>query len=90
MSRFPFSPALVLAPMEGVTSAPVRGVLANYAPIGLVCTEFVRIAGEKISRPYLLRQVSPNKRQESGGDCPRLFDIVMLRQNQFGLFGVEP
>jgi tRNA-dihydrouridine synthase B len=43
--------------MEGVTSPAVREVLASYGPVGLVCTEFVRIAGEKISRPYLERQV---------------------------------
>lgn len=43
--------------MEGVTNAAVREVLASYGPVGLVCTEFVRIAGEKISRPYLQRQV---------------------------------
>src|SRR3954466_734472 len=57
LSRFPFSPAWVLAPMEGVTNAAVRDVLASYGPVGLVCTEFVRISGEKISRPYLHRQV---------------------------------
>ncbi|HEX2875957.1 MAG TPA: tRNA-dihydrouridine synthase family protein [Polyangiaceae bacterium] len=57
MSRFPFSPATVLAPMEGVTNAAVREVLASYGPVGLVCTEFVRISGEKISRQYLERQV---------------------------------
>jgi len=43
--------------MEGVTNAAVRAVLASYGPVGLVCTEFVRIAGEAISPPYLRRQV---------------------------------
>lgn len=43
--------------MEGVTNAAVREVLASYGPVGLVCTEFVRISGEKISRAYLERQV---------------------------------
>jgi tRNA-dihydrouridine synthase B len=43
--------------MEGVTNAAVREVLASYGPLGLVCTEFVRVAGEKISKPYLERQV---------------------------------
>jgi tRNA-dihydrouridine synthase B len=43
--------------MEGVTNAAVRSVLAGYGPIGLVCTEFVRISGEQISPPYLRRQV---------------------------------
>jgi tRNA-dihydrouridine synthase B len=57
LAQFPFSPPWVLAPMEGVTNAAVREVLASYGPIGLVCTEFVRISGEKISKPYLLKQV---------------------------------
>jgi tRNA-dihydrouridine synthase B len=43
--------------MEGVTNAAVREVLASYGPVGLVCTEFVRISGDQISRPYLRRQV---------------------------------
>jgi tRNA-dihydrouridine synthase C len=57
LSRFPFAPAAVLAPMEGVTNAAVREVLASYGPVGLVCTEFVRISGGRISRSYLKRQV---------------------------------
>jgi tRNA-dihydrouridine synthase B len=43
--------------MEGVTNAAVRQVLASYGPVGLVCTEFVRISGGRISRSYLKRQV---------------------------------
>lgn len=43
--------------MEGVTSAAVREVLASYGPIGLVCTEFVRISGGRISAAYLRKQV---------------------------------
>ena len=43
--------------MEGVTNAAVREVLAGYGPIGLVCTEFVRISGDRISASYLRRQV---------------------------------
>ncbi|MEO7035339.1 MAG: tRNA-dihydrouridine synthase [Polyangiaceae bacterium] len=57
MAQFPFLPACVLAPMEGVTNAAVREVLASYGPVGLVCTEFVRISGGRISRSYLARQV---------------------------------
>ena len=57
MARFPFAPACVLAPMEGVTNAAVREVLASYGPVGLVCTEFVRISGGRISRSYLRKQV---------------------------------
>ena len=43
--------------MEGVTNAAVREVLASYGPVGLVCTEFVRISNGKVSRSYLERQV---------------------------------
>jgi tRNA-dihydrouridine synthase len=43
--------------MEGVTNAAVREVLAGYGPVGLVCTEFVRISGGQISPAYLRRQV---------------------------------
>lgn len=43
--------------MEGVTNAAVREVLAGYGPVGLVCTEFVRISGGRISPTYLRRQV---------------------------------
>jgi nifR3 family TIM-barrel protein len=57
LARFPFTPACVLAPMEGVTNAAVREVLASYGPVGLVSTEFVRISGGRISRAYLKRQV---------------------------------
>jgi len=57
LMRFPFDPPFVLAPMEGITGAAVRGLLAGYGPLGLVCTEFVRIAGGGISGAYLRRQV---------------------------------
>jgi len=43
--------------MEGVTNAAVREVLASYGPVGLVCTEFVRISGGQISASYLRKQV---------------------------------
>lgn len=56
-SRFPFEPAMVLAPMEGVTTSSIRALIASYGPIGLVCTEFVRVAGESVSRRHLTQQV---------------------------------
>ena len=43
--------------MEGITSEATRALLASYGPLGLVCTEFVRVAGEKVSRRHLERQV---------------------------------
>jgi tRNA-dihydrouridine synthase B len=47
----------MLAPMEGVTNAAVREVMAGYGKLGLVYTEFVRVSGEAISPAYLRRQV---------------------------------
>jgi tRNA-dihydrouridine synthase B len=43
--------------MEGVTSEATRGLIASYGPVGLVCTEFVRVAGDKVSRRHLEQQV---------------------------------
>jgi tRNA-dihydrouridine synthase B len=43
--------------MEGITKAPIRALLASYGPIGLVCTEFVRVAGESVSKRHLAQQV---------------------------------
>jgi len=43
--------------MEGITTASVRALLASYGPLGLVCTEFVRVAGESVSKRHLARQV---------------------------------
>jgi tRNA-dihydrouridine synthase B len=43
--------------MEGVTTAPIRALLASYGPIGLVCTEFVRVAGDSVSKRHLAQQV---------------------------------
>jgi tRNA-dihydrouridine synthase B len=43
--------------MEGVTTASTRQLLASYGGLGLVCTEFVRVAGEQVSRRFLQRQV---------------------------------
>lgn len=43
--------------MEGVTTASTRTLLASYGGLGLVCTEFVRVAGEQVSRRFLTRQV---------------------------------
>jgi len=59
--RLPFDPPFVLAPMEGITTASVRALLASYGPLGLVCTEFVRVAGESVSKRHLARQVAKAK-----------------------------
>ncbi len=55
--RLPFEPCWVLAPMEGVTTASIRALIAAYGPVGLVCTEFVRVAGDSVSKRHLASQV---------------------------------
>lgn len=47
----------MLAPMEGVTHPLLRSILARHGGIGIVCTEFVRIAGIKVSEKHMRKQV---------------------------------
>jgi tRNA-dihydrouridine synthase B len=39
----PFAPTTMLAPMEGVSTAPFRALIADKGGVGVVSTEFVRI-----------------------------------------------
>jgi tRNA-dihydrouridine synthase B len=69
--------------MEGVTSEPTRGLLATYGPLGLVCTEFVRVAGESVSRRHLERQVRkppgvPLSVQIMGNDGPLMAEAAAI------------
>ena len=57
---FPFS-ASVLAPLEGLTTPDLRDLIASYGPVGLVCTEFVRVfqrPGQKRLRDVVRRSAS--------------------------------
>jgi tRNA-dihydrouridine synthase B len=46
-----------LAPMEGVTHPAFRALIARRAGVGVVCTEFVRIASTGIGERHLREQV---------------------------------
>ncbi|HWO13682.1 MAG TPA: tRNA-dihydrouridine synthase family protein [Polyangiaceae bacterium] len=46
-----------LAPMEGVTHPAFRALIARRPGVGVVCTEFVRIAATGIGERHLARQV---------------------------------
>jgi tRNA-dihydrouridine synthase B len=46
-----------LAPMEGVTHPAFRALIARRPGVGVVCTEFVRIAASGIGERHLARQV---------------------------------
>jgi len=54
-------PVTLLAPMEGVSSPGTRQLLASYAPIGLVCTPFIRITDTRPSPEFLRAQVAREK-----------------------------
>jgi nifR3 family TIM-barrel protein len=69
--------------MEGITSEATRGLLASYGPLGLVCTEFVRVAGENVSRRYLERQVTKPEGvalsvQIMGNDAPLMAEAAAI------------
>lgn len=53
MSLAFIAPQTVLAPMEGVGHPLFRALIAEKGGLGLVCTEFVRISGERISPKVL-------------------------------------
>lgn len=46
-----------LAPMEGVTHPAFRALIARRPGVGVVCTEFVRIAATGLGERHLARQV---------------------------------
>lgn len=48
-----------LAPMEGITHPAFRAMIARRPGVGVVCTEFVRIAAVPAGDRYLRRQVVP-------------------------------
>lgn len=54
---FPFEPATMLAPMEGVSHPLFRELIAEQSGVGVVCTEFVRISRAPIAREALRREV---------------------------------
>lgn len=80
----PRSPALVLAPMDGVTDHLMRTVLTSLMPFSLCVTEFVRVSGLVPPDHVLLREVpelgcgmmtprgTPISLQILGGDPERM------------------
>lgn len=54
---FDWAHPTMLAPMEGVTHPEFRAILATKGGIGMLCTEFVRIAGASVAHKHLRRQV---------------------------------
>lgn len=54
---FPWEPSTMLAPMEGVTHPLLREMFAERGGVGVLCTEFVRITANPLSRATLKKHV---------------------------------
>jgi tRNA-dihydrouridine synthase C len=80
----PTLPALILAPMEGVTDAPMRAVQGDLGVFTFAVSEFLRVSQDVLPKSVILRHV-PELRNESrtpnglpvqvqllGGDAGRL------------------
>jgi tRNA-dihydrouridine synthase C len=50
-------PALILAPMEGITDAPMRALQGASGAFSFAVSEFLRVSGEPIPRKVFLRDV---------------------------------
>jgi tRNA-dihydrouridine synthase B len=79
----PFAPNTMLAPMEGVTSPPLRGVFARRGDIGVVCTEFVRVTRQPLSDKTLRKHIAhaPGTRlsvQVMGNDIEQMAEATEL------------
>ncbi|MCM8530179.1 MAG: tRNA-dihydrouridine synthase family protein [Lentisphaeraceae bacterium] len=55
-TTFPYQPATMLAPMEGITNHPVRTAISGIGGVGVVCTEFVRVSVAEL-KPKEIRSV---------------------------------
>ena len=79
------SPAVVLAPMEGVTDLPFRRLIRRIGGVGLTCTEFLPSSMLKANgspRLWEMAQFDPNERPISiqifGKDVEQMADAARL------------
>jgi tRNA-dihydrouridine synthase C len=63
-SVVPGKPALVLAPMEGVTDAPMRAFLSERGGFSFCVSEFLRVSQDPLSKKVFFRDIP-----ELGHDC---------------------
>lgn len=80
---FPFQPATMLAPMEGVSHPMFRELIASRPGVGVVCTEFVRISRAPIARDALRREVVkipgvPLSVQVMGNEAEKMADAAAI------------
>src|ERR1044072_1746099 len=53
----PSRPAVILAPMEGITDAPMRALQGAIGSFTFAVSEFVRVSGEPVPRKGFVRDV---------------------------------
>lgn len=80
---FPFTPATMLAPMEGVSHPLFRAMIAEKGGVGVLCTEFVRISRAPIAPEALRREVVkhpgvPLSVQVMGNDADKMADAARV------------
>jgi tRNA-dihydrouridine synthase B len=83
LSAFPFEPATMLAPMEGVTNPLYRDLIAGHGGIGVLCTEFVRVTVNSMSLKAVRRQVVktpgvPLLVQVMGNELERMMEAAAM------------
>lgn len=83
VASLPFEPKTLLAPMEGVTSPPLRELLASGGGIGVVCTEFVRVTAQPLSPRVVARHVVRPSRgllsvQVMGNDITQMAEATRM------------
>ena len=96
----PGTPALVLAPMDGVTDGLMRKVLTRRMPFTYCVTEFIRVSGNVVSKRSIRADVpeldtgsvtasgAAVQVQLLGGD-PELLALTALHAIECGAFGVD-
>ncbi len=78
---WPFTGRFVLAPMEGITHAEFRNLMAEKGGLALVCTEFVRVTQSPLGQAQLARAVVkpqgvPLSVQVMGNDPQRMAEAA--------------
>lgn len=96
----PDSPALVLAPMEGITDAPMRALWGETRCFTYAVTEFLRVNNDPLTERSLLRDAPelahgsktpsglPVQIQLLGGDPGRLAESA-VRAVELGALGID-
>lgn len=77
----PFAEPTMLAPMEGVSHAEFRALMAEKPGLGIVCTEFVRVSASPVSQEALASTVVkapglPLSVQVMGNDADKMAEAA--------------